>query len=106
VADPGVVGVRIGAEADGTPVVELSGELDLAGRVELEEALVGLATGAERIVVDLADVTFIDSAGIAALLAAHVAGARVVVRNARPRVAATIDLVGIRGILEVEDAGA
>jgi len=58
-------------ESDGA-VVRVVGELDLASvtfvRNELERAL---ATGRERIVVDLRALEFVDSTGIHALMQAH-----------------------------------
>ena len=64
---PGVP-VRI---ADGVPVAELSGELDLASAPALREQLLGLLRpGASRLVLDLSRVTFCDASGLAVLVGA------------------------------------
>jgi len=50
----------------------LSGELDMHGAIELEGAVAGLCqAGAVGIEINLSDVTFIDSAGLRAILAAR-----------------------------------
>jgi anti-anti-sigma factor len=53
--------------------VRLAGELDAAAVFRLEPVLEAMAVGAEtrRIVFDLRELTFIDSAGLAVLVAAH-----------------------------------
>jgi anti-anti-sigma factor len=55
--------------SDGSTVVELAGDFDLSGADEFRsciEALIGSSNG--QLLVDLGDVTFIDSCAIAALL--------------------------------------
>ena len=55
-----------------THVVEPSGEIDLATAPELEACLDALfESGTRRIIIDLRDVTFIDSTGLRALLRAR-----------------------------------
>ncbi|WP_329243635.1 STAS domain-containing protein [Streptomyces sp. NBC_01478] len=54
------------------PVVELTGELDYDSASQVRELLPGLALqDGQQLVVDLAGVTFCDSSGITALLAAR-----------------------------------
>jgi anti-anti-sigma factor len=54
---------------DGTVKMRLSGEFDLAGCEEFEAALSAVhGNGLLRLVIDLAELTFIDSSGIRALL--------------------------------------
>lgn len=62
------------SERDGdVHTIRLLGELDLASAAEVEEELKALeATDAAAIVIDLADLTFIDSTGITLLVAAEV----------------------------------
>jgi anti-anti-sigma factor len=58
---------RTGAE--GTTLLRLSGDLDLFSAPQFQETARGLlARGCRRIVVDLARVEFVDSAGLAALM--------------------------------------
>ena len=57
---------------DDTAVIELSGELDLANSPKLETAILDAeASEIGRIVIDLSGLTFVDSSGLAVLLAAH-----------------------------------
>jgi anti-sigma B factor antagonist len=58
---------------DGVGVVELSGRIVLGEESNaLREQIKGmLAAGQKKIVLNLADVTYIDSAGLGALVAAH-----------------------------------
>lgn len=56
---------------DGTPVVTPSGELDLASAPDLKTAMSdALAPGPDHMIIDLLGVTFMDSSGIGALVAA------------------------------------
>ena len=53
-------------------VLSLSGELDLSGEAEVAPALDHVvASGARTVVIDLRELTFIDSSGIRALIAAQ-----------------------------------
>lgn len=55
---------------NGTPVVSVMGEVDLATAPALEETLFDLAeTGKGDVVVDLSGCSFLDSAGLKALIA-------------------------------------
>jgi anti-anti-sigma factor len=54
-------------------VLSVTGELDMATAPELEEA-VERAQGGSAIIIDLRDLTFIDSSGIRALLHVYAAG--------------------------------
>ena len=62
-------------EKGGVTVLHLEGELDLAGVPELQEALHSAQHGdVSKIVVDLRGLTFLDSSGLGALIAADTAG--------------------------------
>lgn len=58
------------AENEGTVVLRLAGELDLLAAPELKEQLSRVVPDAERLVIDLAEVEFIDSAGMGLLCSA------------------------------------
>ncbi len=56
----------------GARAIALNGEADLLGAPNIEAALADAATGeARRIVVDLRNLTFIDSSGLRALMGGH-----------------------------------
>lgn len=64
--------VRAVDRRNGAVVVRLVGELDLYNAPEMREALLGLAAEApERLVVDLAEVDFIDSTALGVLIEAR-----------------------------------
>lgn len=52
-------------------VVKLAGELDISTSPDLQDALAELTDAPRRVAVDLSDLEFIDSTGLAALLGAH-----------------------------------
>jgi anti-sigma B factor antagonist len=54
-----------------TRVVVVSGELDMAAAPAFEERLVASVSGDERVVLDLSDVTFMDSTAIGAMISAR-----------------------------------
>lgn len=59
-------------------MIEARGEIDIANVAELtRRVLQALADGAEAIVLDLCDVTHLDSSGLAAVIAAHQQAAEV-----------------------------
>ncbi|MCU1489268.1 MAG: anti-sigma factor antagonist [Acidimicrobiaceae bacterium] len=57
---------------DGTAVMVLRGQLDMRGAELLRDAMDGLVrTGPPAVILDLSDLSFLDSAGLAALIRAH-----------------------------------
>ena len=61
-------------EVTSTPeahTVALSGEADLLGAPSIEAAVVDATSEAQRIIVDLRNLTFIDSSGLRALMRSH-----------------------------------
>jgi anti-sigma B factor antagonist len=93
---PAIVDVRTDARADGTAVVHLAGRLDLQSAPDVKQRLVqAVAEGHRLLVVDLGEVSFIDSSGLGALIgglkAARLAGGDL--RIARPVEQARLVLV-------------
>ena len=63
------VEMAVDIQSGGTVVVRLVGRLDLASAAEVKQRLTrAIAEGHRRLVVDLGDVTFIDSSGLGALI--------------------------------------
>lgn len=81
--------------------VHLAGELDLGARDELRDALV---PGVGALVVDLGDVTFIDSEAIGALLDGHAAataaGTSLRLINANGLVWRVFEIIGMTPMLD------
>ena len=85
---------------DGSAVLEVHGEIDVAVSEEFSDALFAMIdTGAPGVVVDLAGVRFIDSSGLGALVKAsqHAdnVGSSVTVRNAEGPVRRVFDITGL-----------
>ncbi len=56
-------------ERAGVPVVRAAGEVDVSTAPMLRERLVDLPEGTPRVIVDLSEVTFLDSTGLGVLVA-------------------------------------
>ena len=100
---------RVEVVADGMSiVVQAIGEVDIATVGSLQGALEVAATGAQRVIVDMSRVTFIDAAGITALLTgasvARAHGGELVVRNLGTTAHRVFELLSVSRSLPVEGA--
>lgn len=75
--------------------MKLEGEIDLATAAEVGERLATAARLDTGVVIDLRDVTFIDSTGMGVLAQAVRNGADIEVRGAPPQVQRAIELSGL-----------
>jgi anti-anti-sigma factor len=78
--------------------IRLAGELDMSNTAELEEVLLAAVEQGGPTLVDLSELTFMDSTGITALLRAAVAlGDRgcLILHGEQDRVRRVLDLVGV-----------
>jgi anti-anti-sigma factor len=95
--------LQIGHEVagDGRIIVAAAGQVDLATAPQLAQALAqARLEGATGIVVDLADVDFLDSAGVRVLVeAARRSTGTLSVRGAQGWVAKVLDITGVQGYL-------
>ena len=96
----------LGSSVPAAPVVVARGELDLATVGRFRGALTErLAQGCTHLVVDLTEVTFIDSSGLGALVNAHRSlqrrGGRLRLVCRRPRVLRVLSLTGLDTLLAV-----
>ena len=82
----------------------LHGELDIATTPELVEMLQRLGRQGHAVAVDLAEVTFMDSTGLTALMDAHLAardnGWVFEIRRASPAVRRVFELAGVNALRE------
>jgi anti-anti-sigma factor len=95
--------VRIddGAEP-GTVVVRLSGDLDLAGADEARAVVDhAVATGPATLTFDVTELRFMDSSGIAVLIAATQKVGSVVLRNPSPVIQRLLTLAGLADVFVV-----
>lgn len=90
--------------SNGTVVLEVAGEIDLATAPELQSRLDQLNAG-DRIVVDLAKVTFIDSTGLRILItaneAAQAAGGSLAIVASEGPVTKLLSITGVDAWLDV-----
>jgi anti-anti-sigma factor len=94
---------------DGVPVLRLRGELDRLNVDMVEAAIRELAAETTtRLVLDVRDLEFIDSAGLRTLSRAHnllaEGGHALVVRGPSPAIVRLIELVGLLDILTIESS--
>jgi anti-sigma B factor antagonist len=96
------------SRADGACVVRLAGEFDLAGVEAFEEELGRRSVpGEETLVLDLRELTFIDSSGLRAVVMAdrriRDEGRRFVVVRGPKKIIRVLDLTGVSERLELVD---
>ena len=89
--------------------VKVSGELDLDSAARLLSGVMGLLDGRSRdLIVDLKDVSFIDSTGLSILLLSarrtDDAGGRLRVAGAHGPVLDAISLAGAQSLLEIQES--
>lgn len=103
-------GLRGGeARSGGRPVYRLAGEIDMGAAEALLVRTTELAAAEEEgdLVLDLAEVTFVDSAGMRALLIVRenlaAAGRALRLANVTPEVKRLLDLVGLTGVLSGDE---
>lgn len=94
-------------ESDGTgSLVFVEGELDLATAPALRDIVGALVDSCSHIIVDFAELRFIDSSGLSALVALHsqstAAGVRFALRNPPPMVRRVLALTGIDHLIPTE----
>ncbi|MEU5879316.1 STAS domain-containing protein [Spirillospora sp. NPDC047279] len=101
--------LRVTARAhDGLTVVSLRGELDIANADDLRQELQSARREhGDDVVLDLADLEFMDSHGLSVIIAgfkaASAAGGGLVIAAPRPIVRRTLDITGIGGRVTITD---
>jgi anti-sigma B factor antagonist len=104
--EPVPLGLTTHADPDGTVRLAVVGEIDMATVDPLTDAIISIVRGQSprRLLVDFAQVGFLDSCGVSALVAAwHLAGTSQVdfaVINCRPNVLRVLELTGMAKALK------
>jgi len=97
------LGIEVSRDGD-TPVVTVSGELDMSTAPDLSDVLDGFVAE-PKVVVDLADLEFIDSTGLSALLGAHRAmqahGGVLELRSPQPMVVSVVETTGLDAVFQI-----
>lgn len=97
--------------AEGVLTLKISGLIDLSGSPKLREQLHAVAeTKPPAVVIDLADVTYIDSSGLATLIEFYrelkSANGRLALCSLQPRVRTVFDLVRLNELFQISDTAA
>ncbi|MBV8161264.1 MAG: STAS domain-containing protein [Acidimicrobiia bacterium] len=95
------------ADTTSPTTVVLAGELDLATAGRVREALIAISnSGEHRVVVDMTNVTFIDSTGLAALVGPlkrfRSMNGQIVLRSPTPGVYKLLTLTGLTRVFTIE----
>lgn len=91
---------------DGVPVLGVSGEVDVQSAPELRDGLTGLLQdGSHDVVVDLSGVSFLDSTGLGALVAARTvaddAGGSLPLVCTHARILKLFAITGLDGVFDI-----
>jgi anti-sigma B factor antagonist len=100
--------LRFSARIEGTAaVVDVVGQIDMGTSPALRKALLESLTGAQRVAINLTDVTYIDSSGIASLLevlqGAQKLKKRVILFGLTPAVLYVLQLTRLTGVFEIRE---
>ena len=87
---------------DGTLVVQLGGELDVAGAPRLDDLLSAL--NGDAIVLDLAELDFVDSSGLAVFVRARNRGQRLRLRSPGHTVRRAFQVSGLDEVFDLDEA--
>jgi len=91
---------------DGERVIRVRGELDIESAPDLERVLLRSRPAGERVVLDLADLRFMDSTGLRVLLRARAAAEderwEIAMRNVPPTIRRLFDMTGVHAALPAE----
>ena len=100
--------VEVGEAAGGVRTLRPAGELDIGTAPKLERALLEDRMAGDRVVLDLADLEFIDSTGLRVIVQAAAAAEQgrweLRLRHGRPAVRRVFEISGVAGALPFEDA--
>jgi anti-sigma B factor antagonist len=95
--------VEISRDGSGIPVIKLLGEVDLANADSLEAMIEPvLRTRPAHLIIDVSDLDFMDSSGIALLLRCARSAGSVRLRHPSPIIRRTVESMGLADILHLE----
>jgi anti-sigma B factor antagonist len=96
------VTVEVGEDRPGSALMVLAGELDISNVGEVREAVSGVcAKGPDLLIFDVSQLSFVDSAGLAALVGAA-RSVPVRLRSPSPVVSRVVELAGLGSVLPTE----
>jgi len=89
-------------DVDGESVVVVRGEVDMSVVDRLRSCVAHVTKLGRPLVLDVADVTFMDSSGVNLLMQIHEEHGEVVLRRPPPSVLRVLELAGVDGYVTVE----
>jgi anti-anti-sigma factor len=94
--------VETSHDAAGDPVITITGELDLLGADSVRDAIAAaLQTGPKRLVLEVGELRFIDSAGLAVLIEASSRVDSLELRSPSAAVRRAVELTGLTDVLRM-----
>jgi anti-anti-sigma factor len=94
--------VTLARDETGTLVITLSGEIDLSNVERFAGVMSEIAPGEEHLVFDLSDLVFLDSSGLALVLAAAVRARHTTLRDASPLIRRIVEATGLTEAVKLE----
>ena len=86
----------------GTPVISIAGELDLSNMGQAKAAIdAALTSQAQRLILELSELEYMDSSGLALLAAAARQAREIELRDPSPMVRRLIEMTGLDQILRM-----
>jgi anti-sigma B factor antagonist len=102
-AEPPMVQIDMRLDPTGAHVVVLAGELDSSNAASLKERVAAIPPQpAQRLIFDLTDLRFMDSAGIAVLIGATAQASSVSLRNPSPIIRRVLEATGLSSVFATE----
>lgn len=96
------------SDREGVPVVWAAGEIDVSTAPRLREHLTTIPAGARRAVVDLSEVTFLDSTGLGVLVAGwkrcQESDASLDLVVTRPQIMKVLEVTGLNTVFTIFDS--
>ena len=100
--EPGALWLDLRSAADGSPLLVLDGEIDVATVGRLEGVLEALVrSGARTITINLSAVTFMDSSGVNAILESRRrlgSGGRIRLQQCAPQITRVCEITGMTDV--------
>jgi anti-sigma B factor antagonist len=101
--EPSTVQIAMRLDPTGTRVVILSGELDSSNAASLQEQVASIPPQPPpRMIFDLTDLRFMDSAGIAVLIGAAAKASSVSLRAPSPIIRRVLEATGLSSVFSIE----
>jgi anti-sigma B factor antagonist len=101
--EPPAVQIDMRPDPTGALVVFLSGELDSSNAASLQERVASIPLQPpRRLIFELTDLRFMDSAGIAVLISATAKASSVSLRNPSPIIRRVLEATGLSSVFSIE----